>query len=241
MKYLCTAVFWLVFLVFAPLEFLVGVGLLLVMLPFDPNRRALHAFICRWTFLYLRIFPTWRIRVTGRELLPRGPAVLVVNHQSMADVVAVMGLHHPFKFVSKASLFKLPLVGWTMRMLRYVSLERGKPRSTHRMMEACRHWLRRGEAVLLFPEGTYSMGSKMLPFKRGAFLLAIEEKVPLVPVALSGTAELVEGDGPWMNPRANIRLTVLPPIPPAELGEDADALSQLVRERLEAALAAPRS
>jgi 1-acyl-sn-glycerol-3-phosphate acyltransferase len=237
-KYLCTAVFWLVFLVFGPLEFLAGVLLLLVTLPFDPNRRAIHALICRWTFLYIRIFPSWRIQVTGRELLPEGPAVLVANHQSMADVVAVMGLKHPFKFVSKASLFNLPLVGWMMRMARYVSLERGRPRSTQRMMEACRRWLWRGVPVLLFPEGTYGTRGRMLPFKRGAFLLAIEEKVPLVPVALTGTTELVEGDGPWLSPRANIRITVLPPIPPAELGEDPDALSQLVRARLEAALAA---
>lgn len=241
MKYLVTAVFWLVFLVLGPLEFLAGVALLLVTLPFDPDRRALHALICHWTFLFLRIFPSWRIQVIGRELLPRGPAVLVANHQSMADVVAVMGLKHPFKFVSKASLFSLPLVGWMMRMAKYVSLERGRPRSTQRMMEACRGWLKRGVAVLLFPEGTYSTGGQMLPFKRGAFLLAIEEKVPLVPVALAGTTELVEGDGPWMSPRANVRITVLPPIPPAELGEDADALAQRVRARLETALAAPRS
>jgi 1-acyl-sn-glycerol-3-phosphate acyltransferase len=53
--------------------------------------------------------------------------VLVVNHQSLADVAVCMGLHRPFKFVSKASLFSLPLVGWAMRMLRYVRLERGRP------------------------------------------------------------------------------------------------------------------
>ena len=67
------------------------------------------------------------------------------------------------------------------------------------MMAQCRGWLRRGMPVLLFPEGTYSGGGPLLPFKRGAFLLAIEEQVPIVPVVIRGTAELVHEDGPWMN------------------------------------------
>ena len=61
-----------------------------------------------------------------------------------------MGLHRPFKFVSKASLFSLPLVGWAMSMLRYVRLERGRPHSTRRMLEDCRGWLKRGMAVLMY-------------------------------------------------------------------------------------------
>ena len=237
MKYLVTLLFWLVFAVACPLEVFVGVLFFLATAPFDPDRRALHAFICRWTFRYLRLFPSWRVEVVGRELLPPGPAVLVANHQSMADVVVMMGLYHPFKFVSKASLFQLPLVGWMMRLARYVRIERGRPKSTQKMMEDCRRWLRRGMAVLLFPEGTYSTGGKLLPFKRGPFILAVEEKVPVVPVVLTGTTSLIDGDGPWMSHRANIRIQVTPPIPAAELGEDAAALALRVRARFEQALA----
>ena len=96
----------------------------------------------------------WRATVRGRELVPNGPCVIIANHQSMADVVAMMGLYRQFKFVSKASLFSLPIVGWTMRMARYVSLHRGKPKSTHAMLTECRRLLRAGMSVVLFPEGT---------------------------------------------------------------------------------------
>jgi 1-acyl-sn-glycerol-3-phosphate acyltransferase len=156
--------------------------------------------------------------------------VLVVNHQSLADVAACMGLHRPFKFVSKASLFSLPLVGWAMWMLRYVRLERGRPHSTRAMLEDSRRWLRRGMAVLMFPEGTYAPGEALLHFKPGAFVLARDERVPLVPVLLSGTRALVVGDGPWMAPRVDIRIRVLPPVEfPA--GADAVRVAATMREQ----------
>lgn len=235
-KLLSTIWYWLVFATTAPLVMLGGFVLFVFSAPVDPQRRAMHAYICATAFNYLRVNPFWRTRVTGREKLPKGAAVLVANHQSMADVIAVMGLRHPYKFVSKSSLFKLPLVGWLMRMARYISVDRGKPSSMQRMMEECRFWLRGGMSVLLFPEGTYSTDGKLLPFKRGAFQLAIQEKVPLVPVVLQGTPEVVIEDGPWMSPRANVRITVLDPIPVSELGEDDAALANRVRELFQAAL-----
>ncbi|MBX5482678.1 MAG: 1-acyl-sn-glycerol-3-phosphate acyltransferase [Myxococcaceae bacterium] len=234
-----TAWFWLLFAVTAPICLLLGTLIFLFTLPFDRDRRAIHAFICRWTFLYLRASPLWRAEVRGRERLPPGPAVLVANHQSMADVVAAMGLFHPYKFVSKASLFSVPVVGWLMRMAKYVRLERGSPGSTRRMMEACRNWLRRGMPVLIFPEGTYSGGRGLLDFKRGAFALAMEEHVPVVPVVLKGTAQLIRGDGPFVNARSDIQVEVLEPISPAQFGENPDELARRVRALFEAALAEP--
>jgi 1-acyl-sn-glycerol-3-phosphate acyltransferase len=118
-----------------------------------------------------------------------------------------------------------------MRLAHYISLERGKRSSHQRMMERCHFWLKRGMSVLLFPEGTYREGEQMLPFKRGAFVLAIEEKVPVVPVALIGTAEWVWGDGPWMNPTARVRVEVLPAMF-SRTGEGAEALGERVREAL---------
>jgi 1-acyl-sn-glycerol-3-phosphate acyltransferase len=163
--------------------------------------------------------------------------VLVANHQSMADIFAAMGLFHPFKFVSKASLFKVPLVGWMMSLLRYVRVERGRPQSMREMLEVCRGWLRRGMPVLIFPEGTYAEGGRLLPFRRGAFRLALEERVPVVPVVLRGTADLVLGDGPWMNPRAHVRVRVLPAVPPEDFGGDEAALAERVRGAFLKALA----
>ncbi|MGZ3461435.1 MAG: lysophospholipid acyltransferase family protein [Archangium sp.] len=229
MKYLATLWFWAVFGLTLVPGFLLGGVLWLVTLPFDPDRHVLHTFVCRWCFQYLRCWPGWRVRVAGRELLPQGPCVLVANHQSMADIFAAMGLFHPYKFVSKASLFQVPLVGWMMSLLRYVRVERGRPQSMRGMLEMCRAWLRRGMPVLLFPEGTYAVGGQLLPFRRGAFRLALEEGVPLVPVVLQGTTELVDGDGPWMNPRARVSIRVLPPVRPEDFGGDDAALAERVR------------
>lgn len=236
MSALVTAVFWLLFALTSPLACVLGVLVWAVSAPFDPDRRLLHAFLCRWCFQYLRWNPAWDVRVLHRELLPKGPAVLVANHQSMADIVVVMGLYHPFKFVSKASLFSLPMVGWLMKLAKYVRVERGKAHSMANMMQDCRHWLSRGMPVLIFPEGTYSPDGKLLPFKRGAAALAIGAQVPVVPVLIEGTRSLVVEDGPWMSPRCRVRVTVLEPIAAADLGGDAAALTERLRRLFEAGL-----
>lgn len=241
MRYLATLWFWAVFGSTVVPGFLVGVVLWLVLLPLDPDRRVLHAYVCRWCFLYLRSWPGWRARVEGRELLPRGACVLVANHQSMADIFAAMGLFHPFKFVSKASLFRIPLLGWMMSLLRYVRVERGRPQSMREMLEVCRAWLGRDMPVLLFPEGTYGEGGRLLPFRRGAFRLALEARVPVVPVVLRGTTELVEGDGPWMSPRARVSVRVLPPVHPEDFGGDEGVLADRVRSLFLQALASQDS
>lgn len=215
-----TLPFWLVVGLLVPPLFVVAVLLFLITAPFDANRRLLHGYVCRVCHGFLRLNPCWRVRVEGRQHIPEGAVVLVANHQSLADVVAAMGLFRQFKFVSKGSLFSLPFVGWAMRMLRYVRLDRGRPHSTRRMLEACRMWLRRGVPVLMFPEATYAPGAALLHFKPGAFLLAIEERVPVVPVLLSGTRDLVVEDGPWMAARATVGVRVLAPI---HLPPEADA------------------
>ncbi len=227
-----TLLFALVFVLTAPVCVVFGLLVFLVTFPFDADRRALHALVCHWTFGYLRLNPGWRVQVEGRERLPPGAAVLVANHQSLADIVAVMGLFHPYKFVSKVSLFRLPLVGWMMSLIRHIPLQRGKLHSTAAMLETSRRWLRRGMAVFFFPEGTYAEGEQLLPFRSGAFLLAIEEQVPLVPILIEGTRTLVAGDGPWLAPRAEVRVTVLQPrVPPKEA--DAQALADEVRAEYE--------
>ncbi len=227
-----TLLFGAVLLLTAPLCVLLGLLLLLVSFPFDRDRRALHALVCHWTFGYLRLNPLWRVRIEGREHLPKGASVLVANHQSLADVVVAMGLFHPYKFVSKVSLFRLPLVGWMMHLIRHIPLHRGRPGSTRAMLETSRRWLRRGMAVFFFPEGTYAEGEQLLPFRSGAFLLAIEEQVPVVPILIEGTRQLVDGDGPWLGPRAEVRVRVLQPrVPPA--GADAQAVADAVRLELE--------
>lgn len=232
MKYLSTFWYWLVFATSAPIVWALAVVVTLLTSPFDPQRNVLHAVICRICFQYLRIWPGWRIRVEGRENIPSGACVLVANHQSVADIFAAMGLFRRFKFVSKASLFQVPLLGWTMTLLKYVRVERGSPRSTRDMLEACKDWLRSGMPVLLFPEGTYRETETLLPFKRGPFRLAREMNVPIVPVAIHGTFELIRGDGPLLAPRSDIRVVVLEPVSPAASEAGDGPLAENVRGRI---------
>jgi 1-acyl-sn-glycerol-3-phosphate acyltransferase len=226
-----TIYYWLVF----GSTILLGVCILtllwLVTTPFDPQRRACHWLIAHWGFQYMRAWPGWSVRVLNRDRIPKGPCVVVANHQSMADIIAVLGLYSQYKFVSKASLFGVPVLGAIMRMGKYVSVERGKPKSMHEMMDTCRAWLKGGMSVLIFPEGTYAPDGHLLPFKAGAFVLAHELNVPVVPVVVEGTPTLVHEDGPWMSPRAVVRVTVQEPVMPETFGSDPEALAKRVREQ----------
>jgi 1-acyl-sn-glycerol-3-phosphate acyltransferase len=231
MRLFVSAWYWVVFSSSLLVGILVCTVLWAISAPFDPQRRAVHALICRWGHQYLRVWPLWRVEVEGRERLPKEPCVIIANHQSMADIIAVLGLYYPFKFVSKGSLFAVPVLGWIMRMARYVSVERGRPKSTQAMMDECRAWLKSGMSVLIFPEGTYASDGHLLPFKTGAFVLAMEEKVPIAPVVVEGTPELVFEDGPWLSPRAHVKVRVQEAIGPEEMGGDAEALARRVREK----------
>jgi 1-acyl-sn-glycerol-3-phosphate acyltransferase len=230
-RLLVSLYYWVVFLSTILAGIVVASLLFFVALPFDPQRRAVHWLICHWGHQYLKAWPLWRTRVEHRERLPKEPCVIIANHQSMADIIAVLGLYYPFKFVSKASLFKVPVLGWLMKMARYVSVERGRPKSMHDMMEECRRWLRAGMSVMIFPEGTYAPDGRMLPFKHGAFVLAIEEKVPIAPVVIEGTPQLIYEDGPFLSPRARVTVTVQEPLLPDAMGTDPDALAVRMREQ----------
>lgn len=194
------------------------------------SRARVERFVNRWCHDYLNVWPAWRVTLQHLERLPAGPCVMVANHQSIVDVLAVMGLPKSFYFVSKASLFGVPIVGPMMRWLGHIALNRGHLESTRLMMERCSALLARGESVLIFPEGTYAPRGQRLKFRRGAFSLAHQHQVPLVPVQISGTAELVEGDGPWFAPLGHVEVTVHPPLP-SEAYESDEALQGEVEGR----------
>ena len=206
--------------------------------PFDRNRKLLHLYSCVWAQTYFVIHPLWRLRIEGRSKLPwRGPAVLAANHQSLGDILVLFGLFRPFKWVSKASVFKVPFLGWNMWLNGYVGLVRGDKDSIARMMEECRQWLKRGVPVLLFPEGTRSNDGEVKAFKDGAFRLACECNVPLIPIALTGTADTLPKHGYKVSLRSDCRVRVLDPIQPADFGNSVEALREETRARIIAAKA----
>src|SRR5512137_814783 len=191
-----SALYWIFFALTLPPLFVVAMVLFLVTAPFDRRRVALHLFTCAWCSFYVHANPLWSVRVTGRERLPwRGAAVIVANHLSLVDILVLAGLYRPFKWVSKASIFRVPFLGWNMTLLGYVSITRGATDSVRRMMARCRELLAQGSPVLFFPEGTRSAGGRLQPFRDGAFRLARSAGVPVIPVALTGTHETLPKHG----------------------------------------------
>lgn len=211
-----TLAYWVFVVLTMPVFFLVALALFLVTWPFDRRRVALQLWSCFWASFYVYANPLWRSRIVGRERLPwRGAAVIVANHLSLVDILVLYGLYRPFKWVSKAEVFKVPAVGWNMVLNDYVRLTRGDRDSIKAMMAHCRKHLAQGSPLLIFPEGTRSRDGRLQAFKDGAFKLAREANVPVIPVALQGTHETLPKHGLVLRRRMDARVQVLEPIDPA--------------------------
>lgn len=193
--------------------FVIALLIRIVTGPFDRRLVALHMFTSFWACLYLWTMPAWRLSLEGRERIRRRETYLIVsNHQSQLDILVAFRLFFPFKWVSKAEVFKLPFVGWNMVLNQYVKLRRGDKESIERMMAACRRHLARGTSVFFFPEGTRSLDGVLKPFKPGAFVLAHEMGLPILPVAIDGTRLALPKYSLNFHGRHHIRLRVLEPI-----------------------------
>lgn len=228
--------YWALIGLTCPVFFVGALLIWLVTLPFDRRRTVLHLYSCAWAVFYVAINPMWRLRVTGREHLPwRGPAVIVANHSSLIDILVLFGLFRPFKWVSKAENFKIPFVGWNMHLNGYVSLVRGDRASVVKMLAACSRLIDRGNPVLFFPEGTRSTDGLLRPFKDGAFELAVQHGVPLIPVAVHGTASALPKHGMVLQEHVDARVEILDPLDPADFGSVAD-LREAARARIAGAL-----
>jgi 1-acyl-sn-glycerol-3-phosphate acyltransferase len=162
--------------------------------------------------------------------------VVVANHQSFLDIFALCSIHHEWKWVAKKELFKIPMFGWGFTLTGSISLDRGDTASATAVMAKSRRYLEDGMSVMIFPEGTRSEDGKLLPFKPGAFKLAVETGAPVLPIAVSGSARGMPKGTPWVRP-AKITVRVLEPVPTSGLkGRDVRRLRDDVRERIARAL-----
>ncbi len=204
----------------------------------DPQKRSQHAIAAMWGRALMRCHPGWRLEVLGRHHLhPARTYILVANHQSLLDIAVLYALRRQFKWVAKAELFSIPFLGWAMGLAGYIKLARGRHGSIRETYEEAKRWLAKGMSVLFFPEGTRSHTGELGPFKNGAFKLAVERRVPLVPIVIDGTRGLLPRRGWVVNPMGRIRLTVLSPIDVSAYGpEDDERLRDDVRRLMEQAL-----
>ena len=204
--------------------------------PFDRGR-----YWAGWTFrrlavVHQRLNPLWRFRVSGTlPPDPRRPYVVVSNHESFVDILLISHLPWEMKWLSKVEMFKIPVVGWLMRLADDIPLRRGERDSVLAAMAACRDRLDRRVSVMVFPEGTRSASGELGEFKSGAFRLAIEAGVPVLPLAVHGTRSALRKHD-WRLGRSQAVVRVLEPIETAEMGlGDVDALRDQVREKISVA------
>ena len=177
--------------------------------------------------------PVWRFRVTtdiGRYRPQK--TVCVSNHCSFTDIFLISHLPWEMKWLAKRSLFKMPFVGWSMWLVGDVGIDRRSPRAAKAALDECRRWLERNVPVMIFPEGTRSPTDELLPFKDGAFRLAIEAGADVLPMAVHGTRQAWAKHG-WKPTPARGTLAVGEAISTRGMtGADVERLKATVRERI---------
>jgi 1-acyl-sn-glycerol-3-phosphate acyltransferase len=209
----------------------------LVTAPFDPSRYWTGFLFRKLTVVHEKLNPLWTFRVGGTmPENPRNPYVVVSNHESFVDILLISHLPWEMKWLSKKELFKIPVAGWLMRLARDVEVDRSDRASGSKALEECRKRLDDQVSVMIFPEGTRSTSGDLLPFKDGAFRLAIEAGVPILPLAVHGAATALPKHD-WRFGRSVAEVRVLEPVSTVGMGlDDLESLKRQVRERIVAEL-----
>lgn len=226
---------WFVFGVCALGCFLLQLVLAPLTWPFDRNRWITGQLYRKTAVLITRLTPLWDFGVIGP--LPRETprrTVVVSNHCSQADPLLISYLPWEMKWLGKASLFRIPIVGWSMHLTGDIPVVRGEKQSARGAMARCAHYLARGMPVMIFPEGTRSLTDELGPFKDGAFHLAISTGADILPIAVHGTASALPVHD-WRFARARARVIVGDPISTAGMSiDDIPHLRDLARAEIEA-------
>ncbi|MBA3548383.1 MAG: 1-acyl-sn-glycerol-3-phosphate acyltransferase [Nannocystis sp.] len=202
--------------------------------PFDRNRVITGSLYRRTAVIVSRLTPLWDFKVVGSLPARMGRTVVVSNHCSQADPFLISGVPWEMKWLGKASLFRVPVMGWSMWLAGDIPVVRGEKASARSAMARCARYLERGMPVMIFPEGTRSLTDEIGPFKDGAFQLAITTGADILPLAVHGTASALPVHD-WRFARARARVAIGDPISTAGMSlEDIPHLKQIVREEIEA-------
>jgi 1-acyl-sn-glycerol-3-phosphate acyltransferase len=201
----------------------------------DPGRYWVGLLFRKIAVTMATLNPLWKFRISGTMPAdPRRPYLVVSNHESFVDILLISHLPWEMKWLSKAELFRIPLLGWLMQLAGDVPVDRGNPRSAAEAMVRCKEILKQKVSVMIFPEGTRSETDEMLPFKDGAFRLAIDAKVAILPLAVSGAATALRKHD-WRLGRSVAEVRVLEPVETDGLTRaDIGALRDRVRDMIAA-------
>jgi len=200
----------------------------------DRSGRTSHYFARYWSrFIFWGV--GIRVKVEGVENIPKDEAVIFAsNHQSTLDIPAMFGyLPVQFRIMAKQILFMVPFLGWHLYLSGNIPIDRKNIKKAFSSVFRSSARIRRGVSLFVFAEGTRSRDGKLQRFKRGSFTLAKKLNVPVVPVAIQGTFDLMPAGSVLARP-GEILIRIMPAIP-AVSDQSTDQLATLVREGLLAA------
>ncbi len=238
-----SVIYYLFLVLLCTLFMLLSVVALVVCWPFDRARRVVHELSRILVRIFFMIPPFWKQRVIGREFVDRKKSyVIVLNHNTVIDIPTLYYVPLNFRWVSKREVFKVPFFGQFLILHGDICINRGKAaEAMEQLLREGKLWISRGASVAIFPEGTRSKDGEIHRFKAGAFTLAKEAGVEILPIVLDGTATLIKKNTMfnWGN---RITLRVLPPVSVEEVAvTDTHELMERVHNDMCEALAEIRT
>ncbi len=202
----------------------------IIFVPFR-NAEFVHKVQQFWSrsFYRLMFLP---VTVEGLENIQPGQSyVFVSNHQSMFDVWLIYGwLPVIFKWLMKAELRKVPFVGIACKAAGHIFVDRKNPKAAMESMENVKKQLKNGVCTVIFPEGTRTKDGQVGRFKRGAFQIALDLKLPIIPISLSGCYDVLPKGKPFVY-RRPVRMYVGEPIDITQFENNNDAID-VVRNKV---------
>ncbi len=174
-----------------------------------------------------------RLDVRGLEKIPVGGAVVFMsNHQSNCDPPAAVVLLPPVLVIGKKEFFRVPVLGRAMVLRGFVPVDRKDREKAIEAVEAATRSLAAGRSFLVFPEGTRSPDGRLMPFKKGVFVMAIKAQVPVVPISISGGRKIMPKGKFTISP-GTVRITLHDPVPTAgSTIDDRDRIMERVRQAI---------
>lgn len=173
------------------------------------------------------------LRAEGQARIGSGPVVFMSNHESWLDIPALLvAIPGQVRFLAKKTLFGIPFLGWAMRAMGFIPVDRENRRTAIKSFDEAASRIRAGRSVLVFPEETRTPDGTLLPFQRGGFLIALKAGLPIVPVGIQGARGVLAKKSYLIRP-GRIVVRFGEPIPTEGLG--VTAKSELM-ERVRAAI-----
>jgi 1-acyl-sn-glycerol-3-phosphate acyltransferase len=187
----------------------------------------------RWARFFFKSIPGWSIRINSQLAnISDKTYVIVANHESSTDILALYFLETNFSWLSKIELFRFPLVGTAMRWSGCIPVKRSSKTSRAKVIKLCEEVIKKGLSIVFFPEGTRSTSGQIKEFKMGAFSLSQKTNTPILPIVIKGSNTLLKKGSLAFN-KSIVHIQVLNPIFPQQnetLNEYTSKVQKLMKE-----------